>query len=170
MILDHPFLLFSQPFAVFSLPISIISHNFPFQNYTQTAQINFLKRESQRIFSLSPTQAQSLLESTLESMDGLIFFPFESWPQKIRSIIQQNHIGDSDTFQLILFSYGNGLPPRVLLDLLFLKYRSSPNKLPKRINQIHWIVQAIPHKSHSWYYYDISEKRLLHLNGTPHHP
>ena len=59
--------------------------------------------------------------------------------------------------------------PHFLLSLLFIKYWKNPGKIPKRILQIKWIIHSIPEKKHLRYYFDITQSKYLHLDGSPIH-
>ena len=100
-------------------------------------------------------------------MDGLAFFPTTSWPHHICQLLAQTSIGDTDTFKLFLFAYGNGMSPYLIITFLLIRYHSSPSKTPKRIHQIQWIINNIPEKQKTWYYFDIAKNKYLHLDGTP---
>ena len=123
----------------------------------------------QKILSLSAHEASELHNSNTESLDGLAFFPINSWPGDIRNLFHKSEIGDTDTFKFILFAFGNNMSPHLLLNFLLIKYRNNPGKIPKRILQIQWIIHSIPEKRHLWYYFDVTQSKYLHLNGFPTH-
>ena len=54
-----------------------------FQDYQQIASTAFLKAEMQKILSLSEHYASELHNFNTEPLDGLAFFPINSWPGDI---------------------------------------------------------------------------------------
>ena len=89
----------------------------------------------QRTLPLSEHEVLELQNSNIESLDGLAFFPISSWPGDIQTLFHKTEIGDIDTFQLILFAYGNNMSPHLLLSFLFIKYQKNPGKISKQILQ-----------------------------------
>ena len=90
----------------------------------------------QKILSLSEHESSELHNSNTESLDGLAFFPINSWPRDIQNLFLKCEIGDTDTFKFILFACGNYMSPHLLLNFLLIKYRNNPGKILKRILQI----------------------------------
>lgn len=138
-----------------------------FQSYQQLTQTDFLITEAHKINSLTQKEAQENYAEILESIDGLSFFPINSWPTHLQDLLQQDQFGDTDTFKFLLFAHGNAMAPHLLSHVLLHKYKSNPSKLMKRIRQIRWIINSIPHKSSIWYYFDIAQQKYLLLNGSP---
>ena len=117
---------------------------FLFQDYQQIVNTAFLKVEMQKILSLSEHEASELQNANTESLDGLAFFPINSWPRGIRNLFHKSGIGDTDTFKFFLFAFGNNMSPHLLLNFLFIKYRKKPGIVPKRILQTKWFIHSIP--------------------------
>ena len=46
---------------------------------------------------------------------GYIFYAISTWPSSIREILEHDTITNKNTFKLILFAYGNGISPDVLI-------------------------------------------------------
>ena len=78
-------------------------------------------------------------------------------------------IGDTDTFKLILFALVNNMSLHLLLNFLLIKYRKNSAKIPKQILQMQWIIHYIPEKKHLCYYFDVTQSKYLHLDGSPTH-
>ena len=123
----------------------------------------------QKILSLSDHEASALHSSNTESLDGLAFFSISSWTGYIQHLFHKSEIGDTDTFKFIVFAFGNNMSPHLLLNFLFIKYRKNPTKIPKGILQIQWIIHSTSEKKHLWYYFDVSQSKYLHLDGSPTH-
>ena len=155
-------------FLVF-FPFLIQKFGFLFQNYQYIVHTAFLKTEVQRILSLSDHEASALHTSNAEFLNGLAFFPICSWPEDILLLFHKSEIGDTDTFKFVLFAFGNNTCPHLLLNFLFIKYWRNPTKIPKCILQIQWIIHSIPEKKHLWYYFDVTQSKYLHLDGSPNH-
>ena len=58
-------------------------------------------------------------ENLKHLLDGYIFYPISTWPLSIREILEHDIITDKNTFKLILFAYGNGISPDVLIEYLY---------------------------------------------------
>ena len=80
----------------------------------------------QKMLSLSGHGASYLHNSNTESLDGIVFFRINSWPEDIRNLFHQSEIGDTDTFKFILFAFGNNLSSYLLMIFLFIKYLKNP--------------------------------------------
>ena len=113
--------------------------------------------------SFSEHEASELQNSSTESPDNPTFFPINSWPKDIENLFQKLEIGDTDTFKFIPFTT---CPLSLLLNFLFIKYQRNPAKIPKRILQRQWVIHSVPKKKHLWYYFDISQSKHLHLDGS----
>ena len=107
-------------------------HHRPHQQIVNTT---FLKADMQRTLPLSEHEVLEFQNSNIESLDGLAFFPISSWPGDIQTLFHKTEIGGIDTFQLILFAYGNNMSPHLLLNFLFIKYQKNPGKISKQILQ-----------------------------------
>ena len=123
----------------------------------------------QKILFLSEHEASELHNSNTESLDHLPFFPKNSWSGGIQDLFHKSKIGDTDTFKFVIFAFGNNMSPYLLLNFLFIKYRKSPGKIPKRILKIQWTFHSIPEKKHLQYYFDVTQsnislKPLVHIN------
>ena len=145
------FYVYSNPhyhnfFLVFPLPIQIFL--FVFQNYQQFVNTAFLKTEMQRIPSLSDHEAAELHNCNTESLDGLAFFPINSWPADIRNLFHKSEPSDISTFKFIVFAFDSNISPHLFLNFLLIKYRKNPGKIPKRILPIQLIMHSIPEKKH----------------------
>ena len=149
----------------FPLPIQIFP--FLFQDYQHIVHIAFLKAEMQKILSLSDHEASALHTSITEFPDGLAFFPICSWPGDIQHLLHKSKIGDTGTFKFILFAFGDNMSPHLLLNFLFIKYQKNLGKIPKHILQIQWIIHSIPKKKHLRYYFNVTQSKYLHLDGSP---
>ena len=100
-------------------------------------------------------------------LNGDVFFPITSWPIYIQLIFLNTPLSDPDTFELLLFFYGNGCPPHICIEYLYTSYFFKKDKIPKRYLQIKFICENLLQKSHIWYYFDIHENKYLYLNGQP---
>ena len=149
------------------LPIQIFS--VIFQDYQHIVQTAFSKAEMQKILSLFDHEVSALHTSNSESLDGLAFFPICSWSENIRHLFHKSEIGGTGTFKFVLFAFGNNMPPHLLLNFFFIKYRKNPSKIPKCILQIQWMIHSIPEKKRLWYYFDVIQSKYLHLVGSPTH-
>ena len=87
--LESPFVVQILPFFCFRITNKLITQSW---------------RQMQRILSLSEHEALELQNSNTESLDGLAFFPINSWPRVIRTLFHKSEIGDTDTFKFILFA------------------------------------------------------------------
>ena len=123
----------------------------------------------QKILSFSNHEVSALHTSNTESLDGLSFFPICSYPGDIQHLFHKSEIGDTDTFKFVLFAFGKNMFPHLLLTSLFIKYQKNPTKIPKPILQIQWIIHSIPEKKHFWYYFDVTQSKYLHLDGSATH-
>ena len=121
----------------------------------------------QKILSLSEHEDSELHNSNTESLDGLASFPINSSPGDIHNLFHKSEIGDTDTFKFILFAFGKYMSHHLLLNFLLIKYRNNPGKIPKRILQIQWIIHSTSKRKHSWYYFDVTQSKYLHLDGSP---
>ena len=72
-------------------------------------------------------------ENLKHLLDGYIFYP---WPQSIREILEHDTITNKNTFTLILFPYGNGISPDVLIKYLYTLILNTPSKIRKRKHQL----------------------------------
>ena len=134
-----------------------------YENYAQDHKIEALKNFTH---SLNPQNIRPTRARIQRLLNGDAFFPIHSWPLKMQLIFTNTPLSDSDTFQFLLFMYGNGCPPEICLQHLCTSYYFCKDKRNKRIYQIKWIVSNLALKRHCWYYYDIHQQKTLFLNGT----
>ena len=140
---------------------------FLFQDYQQIDNA-ILKTEMQRILSLSEHEALELQNSNTESVDGLAFFPINSWPRVIRTLFHKSEIGVTDTFKFILFAFGNNISPIYSWIFFSLNTRRILASFPNESSK-HWIIHSIPEKRHLWYYFGITQSKYLNLGGSLTH-
>ena len=94
-----------------------------------------------------------------------IFYPIPAWPSSIKKILEHNTITNKNTFQLILFAYGNEISPNVFIEYLYTFILNIPSKIKKRTHQIHWIVTNINTHQHKWYYFDMYHQSFLFFDA-----
>ena len=100
----------------------------------------------QRILFFFEHEVLELQNSNNESLDGLAFFPTNSWPRGIQTFFHKSEIGGTNTFNFILFEFANNMSHHFLLNFLFIKYRQNPGKIHKRVFQTEWMINSIPAK------------------------
>ena len=98
-------------------------------------------------------------------LDRYIVYPISTWPSSIREILEHDTITDGNTFKLILFAYGNGISPDVLIEYLHTLILNTPSKIRKRTHQLQWIVTNINTHQHKWYYFDMYHWSFLLFDG-----
>ena len=104
-------------------------------------------------------------ENLKHLLDGDIFYPIFTWPFSIREILEHDTITDKNTFKLILFAYGNGIFPDVLIQYLYTFIPNTPSKIRKRTHQLQWIITNINTHQHKWYYFDLCDWSFLLFDG-----
>ena len=129
-----------------NLPHSYRYLIFLFQDYRQIVNTTFLKAKMQRILFFFEHEVLELQNSNNESLDGLAFFPTNSWPRGIQTFFHKSEIGGTNTFNFILFAFANNMSHHFLLNFLFIKYRQNPGKIHKRVFQTEWMINSIPAK------------------------
>ena len=100
-------------------------------------------------------------ENLKHLLDGYIFYPISTWPLSIREILEHDIITDKNTFKLILFAYGNGISPDVLIEYLYTLILNTPSKIRKGTHQLQWIITNINTNQHKWYYFDMYHQSFL---------
>ena len=128
----------------FFFPYPYKYFSFFFQDYQHIVHTAVLKADIQKILCLSDHEATLLHTSNIESLDSLAFFPIFSWPGDIRHLLHKSEIGHTDTFKFVLFEFESNMSPHLFLNFLFIKYRKTPGKIPKRILQIQCIIHSTP--------------------------
>ena len=101
-----------------------------------------------------------------EYLDDLIFFPINLGPSDIRTLFHKSKIDDSDTFKFILFAFGKSKFHHLLPNFLFIKYWRNPGIILKQILQTQWIIHSMSEKKHLSYYFDMTQSKYLHLDGS----
>ena len=101
--------------------------------------------------------------------DGDILPKFRYWPAYMRRIFfcQTKPPRDLWCFQLILYFICNDASVDSVCDWILSCYRmhcASEKRVKKRIDQLAWVSSNI-HSHPRWYYYDVTERRLMHVNG-----
>ena len=104
-------------------------------------------------------------ENLKHLLDGYIFYPISTWPLSIREILEHDIITDKNTFKLILFAYGNGISPDILIEYLYTLILNTPSKITKRTHQLQWIITNINTHQHKWYYFDMYHRSFLLFDG-----
>ena len=151
--LESPFVVQILPFFCFRITNKLITQSW---------------RQMQRILSLSEHEALELQNSNTESVDGLAFFPINSWPRVIRTLFHKSEIGVTDTFKFILFAFGNNISPIYSWIFFSLNTRRILASFPNESSK-HWIIHSIPEKRHLWYYFGITQLKYLNLGGSLTH-
>lgn len=103
----------------------------------------------------------------LKVIDGATFPPLKSWPREMVLIFWKKPPGDWETFKLVLFLLGNGCCPNLIRRWMVLSqyWASSTVMVEKQCQQVDFILNNEDQKRDSWFYFDIHNQSLLHLNG-----
>ena len=64
---------------------------------------------------LSKHEVMTEGRNLFETINGDAFFTLKAWPQEYQRIFLAKPIGDKDTFKLVLFGFGNGCAPQLLV-------------------------------------------------------
>ena len=99
-------------------------------------------------------------------LNGDVFYPYTSWPLYIQLMFWNTPISENDTFTLLLFFYGNGCPPHIIIEFFYTSYYFKKEKIKKRFDQIKYICQNLHTKRHYWYYFDIHNNYISYLDGS----
>ena len=99
-------------------------------------------------------------------INGHAFFPTTAWPIHIQTALIDNPITDKNTFQLLLFFFGNGCSPQLTFELIYASHPTN-TKINKRFFQLKWIANNLENKKNIWYYF---ENRFLYLNKSLYTP
>ena len=134
-----------------------------YEDFGQESNFTYLKS----IFhNLRANNINQIRWSLQKSLNGEAFYPIHAWPLKIQLMFSNTPLSDSQTFQLLLFLYGNGCPPSLCIEYLCTSYFYAPRKALKRLYQIKWICANFTNKRHIWYYFDMEAETYMYLNGT----
>ena len=82
-------------------------------------------------------------ENLKHLLDGYIFYSISTWPFSIREILEHDTRTDKNNFKLILFPYGDGISPDVLIEYLYTLILNTPSKIRKRTHHLQWIIANI---------------------------
>lgn len=102
-----------------------------------------------------------------ESINGNAFYPFTSWPLHTQLTLTATPIDDTNTFKILLFFYGNGCSPELAFEFIYASHTTN-EKIDKRFYQIKWICNNLQNKKNTWYYFDINQNKILHLDKSQH--
>jgi hypothetical protein len=109
------------------------------------------------------------MKELLKKINGDIFYKIKVWPTWLRRIFWKKPLSDTETFKTFIFFAGNGCPPNVIIKWIlssFVWARTDGKLIDKRIRQLKYLLGNIATKGNIWFYYDLQNKRILHLNGN----
>ena len=85
----------------------------------------------------------------------------------LRLTFWKKHIGDRETFKLMLFCLGNGCSPPLISRWILLSQTWAPDKVEKRARQLDYVLNNAEAKRGTWFYFDLDHNKLLYLHGLP---
>ena len=134
-----------------------------YEDFGQEMNFAYLKS---LFFNIRANNINQLRCSLQQSLNGKAFYPIYAWPLNIQLMFSNTPLSDSQTFQFLLFMYGNGCPPTLCMECLCTSYFYAPHKTLKRLYQIKWICANFTNKRHIWYYHNMELDTYMYLNGT----
>lgn len=91
------------------------------------------------------------------------------WPSHIRMTFWKKPMTRRETFMLLCFLIGNGCHPRLAMYWLLSSATWAPySELSSRCDSINRFFRDVAHKHNVWFYYDLRNKRIVHLDGSRH--
>ena len=78
---------------------------------------------------LTKKERASTRKELEQLFDHHIFYPISTWPPSIKEILEHNTITDRSTFKLILFAYGYGISPNIIIEYLYTFILNTPSEI-----------------------------------------
>jgi len=128
-----------------------------------------LKTYFQKISTYSKKEISEERDDLYKLINGDVFYDLKSWPAGLKRLFWKKPTSDVETFQLMLFLYGNGcemeLAEKWIVSSLAWCENNSYSR--KRLYQINWIYSSLEGRNYNskWYFFDIHKGYYIFLDG-----